>query len=114
MTAHETQSIAKSTPMLLPTNQPPTVVAGDVMTSDVYWHGELLGDNFNQYVSLLTNGSGNYCMTAQEDNAVLESFVRAALFRLVDFSRIIILRTGANFDRPPPGETAVEQLLYVD
>jgi len=97
-----------------PANQPPNVFAGDVATSDVFFHGEFLGNYFGEYVSLLTNGSGKYCMTAQEDNGIMESFLRAGIAKLLDFSRIILLRTAANFDRPPPGESAISQLLYVD
>lgn len=53
-------------------------------------------------------------MTAQEDNAILESFLRGAVAKLVDFRRIILMRTAANFDRAPPGMSDLTQLLYVD
>jgi purine nucleoside permease len=59
--------------------QPPSVVKCDSATSDVYYS---------------TNGTGAYCMTAQEDSATLEVMVRAAIEGLVDFSRIILMRTG--------------------
>ena len=94
-----------------PANQPPTVFKGDVETSDVYWHGALLGDSFSDYFSLLTNGSGKYCMTAEEDNAVLEAMIRAASAGLVDFTRIMLMRTASNFDRQYPGQTAYESLF---
>ena len=29
--------------------------------------------------------------------------IRAALLGLVDFARIVLMRTGSDFDRPPPG-----------
>ena len=96
-----------------PANQPPSVIKGDVATSDVFFHGKLLGEYFGGYVSLLSNGTGKYCMTAQEDNAILESLLRGALAERVDFSRIILMRTAANFDRPPPGITASQELLYI-
>ena len=97
-----------------PANKPPTVIKGDVTSSDAFWHGDLLGESFGDYVTLLTNGTGRYCTTAQEDNAVMEALLRGALYGRVDFSRIIALRTAANFDRPPPGETAAQQLFYDD
>lgn len=114
-----------------PANQPPAVFAGDTSTSDVFFHGEVLANYFGEYVSLLTNGSGRYCMTAQEDSAIASSFLRGAseygdrfktshgtdnllVAKKLDFSRIILMRTAANFDRPPPGESALRQLLYVD
>lgn len=83
-------------------------------TSDVYYSGTLLADAFDNTTTLWTNGTGKYCMTAQEDNAVLEVMVRAAIEGLVDFSRIIVMRTGSDFDRPPPGVSAYDHLLIMD
>lgn len=50
-------------------------------------------------------------MTANEDNATLESLLRAAKSGLVDFSRIILMRAASNFDRPYPNQTAEQNLL---
>lgn len=72
----------------------PSVITCDVATSDVYFSGALLGEAFENTTTLFTNGSGVYCTTAQEDNATLEAMLRAAITGLVDFSRIIIMRTG--------------------
>lgn len=73
---------------------PPRVVLCDAATSDVYYSGTLLAETFENTTSVWTNGTGAYCMTAQEDNANLEVMVRAAIEGLVDFSRIIVMRTG--------------------
>ena len=90
----------------------PTVVACDAATSDVYYSGNLLAEAFDNQTRLLTNGSGLYCSSAQEDNASLESFLRGAIQGAIDFSRIILMRTGSDFDRQYPGETATQHLLY--
>jgi len=95
-------------------SQPPSVVSCDVATSDVYFSGALLSQAFANYSTLVTNGSAVYCTTAQEDNATLEALLRGTLSRLVDFSRIIVMRTASDFDRPPAGEAATENLLYAD
>jgi purine nucleoside permease len=92
----------------------PGLLKCDVATSDVYFSGTLLGETFENTTKLFTNGSGIYCMTAQEDNATLEALLRGAILRLVDFSRIIIMRTASDFDRPYPGETDVQNLFYFD
>lgn len=94
--------------------QPPSVVLCDSATSDVYYSGNLLAEAFDNTTTLWTNGSGHYCMTAQEDNATLEVLLRMAIEGLVDFGRIIVMRTGSDFDRPPPGVTAYEHLLIND
>lgn len=72
----------------------PSVIACDTATSDVYYSGKRLSEGFEQYVSLITNGTGNYCMTAQEDNAILEVLLRMDIARRVDFSRVILMRSG--------------------
>lgn len=89
----------------------PGVYECDVATSDVYYSGRLLGEAFGNYTSLVTNGSGVYCTTAQEDNATLEVLLRAAVEKLVDFSRVIVMRTASDFDRPYPGESATYNLF---
>ncbi|OJT11558.1 Purine nucleoside permease [Trametes pubescens] len=89
---------------------PPSVIACDTATSDVYWSGKVLGEAFEDATTMLTNGTGTYCTSQQEDNAILEAFVRGARAGLVDFARIISMRTGANFDRQYPGQTAGEAL----
>jgi purine nucleoside permease len=90
------------------------VVKCDSGTSDNYWSGSVLGDAFANYTLLLTNGSGIYCGTQQEDNATLESLLRGAISKKLDFSRIILMRTISDFDRAPPDETEVYHLIYAD
>ncbi|KAK0714385.1 purine nucleoside permease [Apiosordaria backusii] len=72
----------------------PSVVKCDSATSDVYYSGKLLSEAFENITDLWTNGTGRYCMTAQEDNATLTVLLRLAIYNVVDFARIIIMRTG--------------------
>ena len=97
-----------------PANQPPSIVECDTGTSNNYWSGSVIGYAYGNYTQLLTNGSGEYCATQQEDNATLESLLRGALADKVDFSRIIIMRTASDFDRAPPDESEVYHLLYAN
>ena len=92
----------------------PSIITCDVATSDVYFSGALLGEAFENTTTLFTNGSGVYCMTAQEDNATLEAMLRAAINKVVDFSRIIVMRTASDFDRPYPGESDLDNLFYAE
>ncbi|KAM0188334.1 hypothetical protein ACHAPA_009432 [Fusarium lateritium] len=91
-------------------SQPPSVVKCDTATSDVYYSGSRLSESFENTTRVWTNGTGVYCMTAQEDNAVLEVLVRAAIEKLCDFKRVMVLRTGSNFDRGPLGRSDLEHL----
>lgn len=92
----------------------PSVVACDVATSDVYFSGSLLSEAFENTTKLFTNGSGKYCTTAQEDNATLEALLRGAVANLTDFSRIIVMRTASDFDRPYAGEAATTNLWWAN
>jgi len=65
-----------------PGSKPPSVVACDTATSDVYFSGALLGDAFENTTSLFTSGRGIYCTTQQEDNATLEVYNPPAPFFL--------------------------------
>jgi purine nucleoside permease len=90
----------------------PSVLGCDVATSDVYYSGTRLSEAFENTTHIWTNGSGVYCTTAQEDNASLEAIMRAAQKNLTDFSRVIVMRTASDFDRPPPGVSEIRNLLY--
>lgn len=92
----------------------PSVMECDVTTTDVYFSGRLLSEAFGNTTTVLTNGTGVYCSTAQEDNATLEALLRAAKHKLVDFSRIIVMRTGSDFERPYEGQSAPDNPLYAD
>ncbi|CZT44415.1 related to purine nucleoside permease [Rhynchosporium secalis] len=90
----------------------PQVIKCDTTTSDVYYSGTLLGEAFENTTRLWTNGSGIYCMTAQEDNATLEAMIRFAVHKTIDFARVIIMRTASDFDRPYPGSSPQFNLFY--
>lgn len=92
----------------------PSVVECDVATSDVYYSGNILSTAFDNTTKLFTNGTGDYCSTAQEDNATLEALLRSSARNLTDFSRIIVMRTASDFDRPYPGSNATFNLLYAN
>ncbi|KAK7681723.1 hypothetical protein QCA50_015070 [Cerrena zonata] len=89
----------------------PSIIGCDTATSDNWWTGELLGRAFESFTKLVTNGTATYCTTQQEDNAVLEALLRGNIARRTDFSRIMLMRTGSDFDRPPPGRSAADNLF---
>ncbi len=98
-----------------PANRPPSVIQCDSLSGDTWWSGTLLGARAEAWTRLLTNGKGRYCTTQQEDNATYEALVRANAAGLADDSRVAVLRTGSDFDRPPPGgDDAANLLGYAD
>ncbi|KAG8852526.1 hypothetical protein FRB96_008621 [Tulasnella sp. 330] len=90
----------------------PSIVECDVATSDQFFSGKLIGDAFFNTTKLFTNGTGVYCATVQEDSATAEALLRAAMHKQVDFGRIILMRTFSDFDRPYPGQSVIQNLLY--
>ncbi|WP_157269762.1 purine-nucleoside phosphorylase [Azohydromonas aeria] len=88
----------------------PSVIQCDTASGDTYWHGEMLGNRAAKWVSLLTDGQGNYCTTQQEDNAVFEALKRGANAGRLELKRVAVMRTGSNFDRQAPGQSALDSL----
>ena len=88
----------------------PGVLQCDTLAGDTWWHGARLGVRASNWTRLLTDGKGTYCTTQQEDNATYEALRRGAAAGRLDLHRVAVLRTGANFDRPHPGQTAQESL----
>jgi purine nucleoside permease len=80
---------------------PPSVIEGDVLSSNTFWHGFYLSESMDNVAKVYTAGRGNYAMTAQEDTAILAALLRGALQEKVDFSRVILMRAACNFDREP-------------
>jgi purine nucleoside permease len=93
-----------------PAAAPPEVSICDTVSSDTWWHGEKIGSAMAAWAKLLTDGAATYCTTQQEDNATLTALKRGAEAGLVDFDRIVLLRTASNFDREAPGQSAAESL----
>ncbi|GAA6060777.1 hypothetical protein JCM10212_006757 [Sporobolomyces blumeae] len=85
-----------------PANEAPAVFQDSALVpSDAYFAGTLLAESWGNYTELMTKGQGKYALTAQEDNASLEALMRADKAGLVDFSRVMLLRTASDFDRAP-------------
>ncbi|PYE18402.1 purine nucleoside permease [Paraburkholderia silvatlantica] len=95
-----------------PADRSPEVIECDSVASDTWWSGTALGERASEWTRLLTDGKGIYCMTQQEDNATYEAFTRAAAAGRVDLSRVAVLRTGSDFDRPHGQESDVDNLFH--
>ncbi|CAB3802347.1 hypothetical protein LMG28138_05175 [Pararobbsia alpina] len=94
-----------------PANQPPAVIQCDTLGGDTWWSGTKIGQRARDWTKLLTDGKGTYCTTQQEDNATYEVLKRAQAAGLTDLSRVAVLRTGSDFDRPYQGESDADNLL---
>jgi purine nucleoside permease len=83
---------------------------GDTLSSGTFWHGKLLNDWAVDWVQYHTGGKGDFVTTAMEDTGTLQSLTLLAKSGRADINRVLVLRTASNFDLPPPGVTAAENL----
>jgi purine nucleoside permease len=88
----------------------PFVLKGDTLSAGTFWHGKLLDEWANDWVRYQTGGKGDFVTTAMEDTGTLQSLTFLARAGRVDIDRVLVLRTASNFDQPPPGVTAAENL----
>lgn len=88
----------------------PRVLKGDHLAAMTYWHGKLLNQWANDWVSYWTQGAGNFVTSAMEDTGTLQSLTFLGKSGKVDLQRVLVLRTGSNFTMQYPGITAAESL----
>jgi purine nucleoside permease len=86
--------------------KPPFVLKGDSLGSCSYWHGSVLTRWANDWVKLYTGGEGNFVMANMEDHGTVTALQRLSNAGLVDYNRVLVLRTASNYCTPPPGEDA--------
>jgi purine nucleoside permease len=90
--------------------RPPFVTLGDEISGSTYWHGKLLDDWAAKWVSYFTNGQGQFATTAMEDTGTLLSLKNLAAAGLINYQRVLVLRTVSNYDQQPRGLNAADSL----
>jgi purine nucleoside permease len=91
--------------------QPPSVMVGDSIGSDRFFHGEIMARWAEDWDRIYTRGSGRLAISDCEDAGACIAFQRLAQMGRVDFNRLLILRTACNFTVPPKGVTAEKSLF---
>jgi purine nucleoside permease len=90
--------------------RPPFVLIGANLAASTYWHGKLLNQWANAWVSYYSDGHANYVTTAMEDSGTLRSLTNLGRAGKVDPRRALVLRTASNYDMQWPGATAAESM----
>jgi purine nucleoside permease len=90
--------------------RPPFVTLGDEISGSTYWHGKLLDDWATKWVSYFTDGQGQFATTAMEDTGTLLTLKNLAAAGLIDYQRVLVLRTVSNYDQQPRGLNAADSL----
>ncbi|MCM2680233.1 purine nucleoside permease [Echinimonas agarilytica] len=89
----------------------PFVLKGDQLAAMTFWHGDLLNDWANDWVHYWSDGNGEFVTSAMEDTGTFMSLSFLHNIGKVDKNRVMVLRTGSNYTVPPPGVSAVDNLL---
>jgi len=90
--------------------KPPFVLKGDNLASMTFWHGKLLNEWANHWLSYWTHGEGDFVTTAMEDTGTLLALNYLGAAGKVNKDRVLVLRTASNYSMPPPGVTAAENM----
>jgi purine nucleoside permease len=88
----------------------PKVLIGATLSSSTYWHGKLLNRWAHDWVKYWTDEKVEYYTTAMEDTGTMQALTNLAKAGRVDLNRVLVLRTASNFDSPPPGVSAAQDL----
>jgi purine nucleoside permease len=91
--------------------QPPSVIMGDSIGSDRFFHGEIMARWAEDWDRIYTRGAGRLAISDCEDAGACIAFQRLAAMGRVDFNRLLILRTASNFTVPPTSVTAEKSLF---
>jgi purine nucleoside permease len=90
--------------------RPPFVTSGAVLATNSLWHGALLNRWAEEWVRYWTEGQARFVTSAMEDSGIASSFHALARAGRVDRERLLMLRTGSNYNYPPDGVTAAQSL----
>ncbi len=88
----------------------PVVMKGDQLAASTYWHGALLNDWANDWVSYWTEGQGNFVTSAMEEMGTYHALDRLHQIGKADKNRLLVLRTASNFTMQWPEASAYESL----
>ncbi|MEO0549040.1 MAG: purine nucleoside permease [Pseudomonadota bacterium] len=91
--------------------RPPFVLKGGHIAAMTFWHGALMNDWANAWVSYWSDGATDFVTSAMEDTGSYSSIAYLHEIGRVDKNRFMVLRTGSNYTMQPPGKTAAENLL---
>jgi len=91
--------------------KPPFVLKGDNLAGMTFWHGKILNEWADRWVSYWTDGKGNFVTSAMEDTGSYQALTYLHPTGKVNKDRVMVLRTASNYTMPPPGMSAAEHLL---
>jgi purine nucleoside permease len=89
---------------------PPTVMRGDDVCGSTRHSGKLFNRHLTAWTAYWTGGKGRFVMTAMEDSGTAQSLALLTKAGRADIRRLLVLRTGSNYQMPYPGRSAAEHI----
>jgi len=90
--------------------KPPSVLQGDIMAGNTFYVGNKLGAWAEFWMLSWTKGQGKYAAVNLEDNAIVGALKRFSEAGKLDFNRVLVSRSPANYERPHTNQSALEGL----
>ena len=91
--------------------QKPSVLEGDSLGTDHFWHGAIMTKWAEDWVRMYTRGSGSLAISDCEDQGIVLAMHKLDDLHRADFNRLLILRTASNFTLPAEGVSAEKSLF---
>jgi purine nucleoside permease len=88
----------------------PTVMRGDDVCGSTRHSGKLFNQHLMAWTAYWTGGKGRFVMTAMEDTGTAQSLSFLTKAGRADIRRLMVLRTGSNYQMPYPGRSAAEHI----
>jgi len=88
----------------------PKVQMGANMATEIFWHGTKMDAWAHRWVTFETDGVAKLGTTAMNDTGAMLALQSLTQQGKADWNKALLLRTASNFDMPPAGITAAENL----
>jgi purine nucleoside permease len=90
---------------------PPKVMRGEVVSGSTRHSGRLFNRHLSAWTAYWSGGKGRFLMTAMEDTGIAQALAFLTKAGRADIRRLMVLRTGSNYQMPYPGRSAAEHLV---
>jgi purine nucleoside permease len=90
--------------------KPPFVLCGETFGSCRYWHGRAMTQWAGDWTRLWSDGKGQFAMSDMEDQGIAAALTRLSKMGLVDFQRVMFLRTASNYCMQAPSQDVNKSL----
>lgn len=92
------------------TGSGPKVQIGANLATEVFWHGAKMDAWAHRWVAFETDSTARLGTTAMNDTGTMLALQALTLAGKADWNNALLLRTASNFDLPPAGTSAAENL----